>query len=248
MASRGRSPSGLPFSSSVLTQDLLAALERAQPADVLDLVLLDQRVEALGQPRDDLVAPLGGDRVVVRDVPDVDAHVASAVLDALVELGRLEHRLGGNAADPQAGPAERRAVVDQRDLQAQLPGAECGRIAACAAAEDDEVETSWRSRLPRAVSLRQWVPSAAHGRTNTLMGTLGSSGRMVTHRLQSAPPPWLNCPNQRERVRQRVRWWHPIACCAGCAGRSSALSSSPAVMTLTLSQKKSLLDRPSGVD
>ena len=62
------------------------------------------------------------------------------MLDALVQLGRLEHRLGRDAADVQARPAELGTVVDERDLEAQLAGAEGRRIAAGASAEDDQIE------------------------------------------------------------------------------------------------------------
>ena len=131
---------GLAVFVERLDAHLLAALERAAAADVLDLVLLDQAIQALGQALDDLIAALGRDRVVEAHAVRRDAVLRGAVLDALVELGRLEHRLGRDAADVQARPAELGPVIDQRDFEAKLTRAKGGRIAARAAAQDDQVE------------------------------------------------------------------------------------------------------------
>ena len=105
---------------------LLRSLESAPATDVLDTVLLDQAVEALDQTLDDLVAPRGDDSGVHRGACHGDAQLAG-VADPVVEVGRFEHRLGGDAADVQAGAADTLGpVIDERDLEAQLAGAEGG--------------------------------------------------------------------------------------------------------------------------
>ena len=57
-------------------------------------------------------------------------------------LAGVEQRLAGNAADVEAGAAERGAFVDERDLEAELRGAKGADVAAGAGADDDEVESS----------------------------------------------------------------------------------------------------------
>ena len=123
--------------------DLLAAVEPAAALDELDLVLLDQAHEALGQAVDDLAAALGDDREVDRGLAGRDAEVVR-LLDLGVEVGRLEHRLGRDAADVEAGAADL-VLVDEGDLESQLPSPERGRVAAGAGAQDDEVEAVRRS-------------------------------------------------------------------------------------------------------
>ena len=61
-----RSPSGLPFSSSVLTRTFLPPCSVPRPRMCSTLFFLTRLVEALGQPVDDLVAPLGDVGVVER--------------------------------------------------------------------------------------------------------------------------------------------------------------------------------------
>ena len=55
------------------------------------------------------------------------------------ELGGVQHRLGGNAADVQAGAAGTLAGLDQRDLDAVVGGQEGRGVTAGAAAENDEL-------------------------------------------------------------------------------------------------------------
>ena len=59
---------GLAVRVERLDADLLAALSVPRPRMTLDLVLLGQRVEALGQPIDDLPGGAWRDRVVEADV------------------------------------------------------------------------------------------------------------------------------------------------------------------------------------
>ena len=55
------------------------------------------------------------------------------------DLGRVQQRLGRDAADVQAGAAEL-VLLDQADGEAELAGAQCGGVATASAAEDDKVK------------------------------------------------------------------------------------------------------------
>jgi hypothetical protein len=61
------------------------------------------------------------------------------VLDLVHHRGHVQQRLGRDAADVQAHAAERREALDQHGLQAQVGGAECGRITARAGTEHEHV-------------------------------------------------------------------------------------------------------------
>jgi hypothetical protein len=55
-------------------------------------------------------------------------------------FGGVEEGLARDAADVEAGAAEGGAFLDERDLEAELGGAEGAHIAAGAGADDDEVK------------------------------------------------------------------------------------------------------------
>jgi hypothetical protein len=65
------------------------------------------------------------------------------VTDLLVQRRTLQQRLGGDAADVQAGPAKYRLavlpdpVIDADGLQAQLGAADCGNITGRPGTDDD---------------------------------------------------------------------------------------------------------------
>ena len=61
------------------------------------------------------------------------------VLNDLQRVRVLEQRLGRDAAPQQAGAAERLLLLDDRDLEAELRGADGGHVAAGAGADDDDV-------------------------------------------------------------------------------------------------------------
>ena len=71
----------------------------------------------------------------------VDAHDAEVVARLLVQLGRVQQRLRGNAADVEAGAAERCALLDHGDLQPELAGADGANVAAGPSADDDQIES-----------------------------------------------------------------------------------------------------------
>ena len=90
--------------------------ERAGALDVLDAVLLEEELNALGEAADGLVLGLHKLGEVELDIADLDTAVFRVVEDLVVKMRVVEERLGGNAADVQAGTAEGAALLDTGDL------------------------------------------------------------------------------------------------------------------------------------
>ena len=107
--------------------------------NVIDLVLLDQELDALGQLLDHLVlAP--HHRLEVEGQPGgLDAVVGELVVCYLEMVRRLQQRLRRDAADVEARAAQGAILFDDGRLQAQLRGADRGDVAAGAAADNDEI-------------------------------------------------------------------------------------------------------------
>ena len=120
--------------------DAAVAGQPRRALDPVDLVLLEQELDALGQAGDDAVlARLHLGHVDAdRGAAERDAPVLR-VLDDLQRVRVLEQRLGRNAAPQQAGAAERLLLLDDGDLQAELRGADRGDVAAGAGADHDDV-------------------------------------------------------------------------------------------------------------
>ena len=121
----------LPPSCSV-TSTPTAAGEARGALDPVDLVFLEEHLDAAGQAGDHLVLARVHGGHVDRHGGAVDAG-QPPFLRRLRDLQRvrvLEQCLGGNAAPDQAGAAERLLLLDHRDLEAQLRGANGGDIPA----------------------------------------------------------------------------------------------------------------------
>jgi hypothetical protein len=115
------------------------SIEATAAGDPRDLVLVDKALQARPHPLHDLVAP-------PCDHFDVEAGLAfqndpevAGLLEAGEQLGRFEERLGRDAAQVQARPADL-ALIHESDAHTQLRGPECGAVAAGAGAQDDQVE------------------------------------------------------------------------------------------------------------
>ena len=134
----------------VALEDLDLALAR-QPGgalDPVDLVLLEEELDALGEAADNLVLA----RVHLAHVDrrrTVGNHHAPllGVLHHLQRVGVLEQRLGGNAAPDQARAAERFLLLDDGDLLAELRGPDRGHVAAGTGADHDDVVRSGHKGL-----------------------------------------------------------------------------------------------------
>ena len=76
---------------------------------------------------------------------DDDAERAEAMRRLLEHFGSVEQRLRGNAADVEAGAAERLFLLDDGDLHAELGGADGADVTAGSRPDDDEIVSSRQS-------------------------------------------------------------------------------------------------------
>ena len=122
-----------------LHRHLAGGRDGAFAGDIVDLVLLHQELDALGQLLDHrILAPHHG-LEVDRESLDLDAVVAEFLRRHMVVVGRLQQGLGRDAPDVQAGAAQGAAFLDDGRLEAQLRRPDGGDVAARAAADDDQV-------------------------------------------------------------------------------------------------------------
>ena len=116
-------------------------------------MLAGELAEAAGQPVDDALLEAAQAVEVDRGLAEGDAPVLGEAR-LLDQPGDVQQRLRGDAAAVEAHPAGVRLLVDERDVHAHVGGEERGRIAAGAAANDCQPDTSGRvsrhlSRLSR---------------------------------------------------------------------------------------------------
>src|SRR6185312_1775374 len=107
-----------------------------------DLVLVEQEFDALGEVGDDLVLAAHHRRQIDGGAIDLDSVRREPVRRLLVEVRGLQQRLRRDAADIEAGAAERAALLHAGRLKPKLRRADGADIAAGSAADDDEVELS----------------------------------------------------------------------------------------------------------
>ncbi len=121
------------------TLTLLAPVKAGIALQPFDLVLLEQEFDAAGQLLDRVLA-LAVHRVEVELRLHLDAELGEgAVGRGVIIFRRVEHRLGRDAADVEAGPAERLAPFGAGGLEAELRGADRGDIAAGTGADHQDV-------------------------------------------------------------------------------------------------------------
>ena len=101
-------------------------------------MLLEEELDALRVLIDHALLPRLDDAPVELHVADGDAELF-CFLDLLPDVRVLEQRLGGDAAAMETGASDERVLLDDRDLQAELPGADTGHVASRSAADDDDV-------------------------------------------------------------------------------------------------------------
>jgi hypothetical protein len=126
--------------------DVAVAEEARRPLDPVDLVLAEEELDALGEGGDHLVLPRldllhvdPGARAVDRQPPLLRA------LRDFQRVGVLEQRLCRNAAPDEARAAQRLLLLDDRDAQAQLGGADGRRVTTGAGADHHQVVFSRHS-------------------------------------------------------------------------------------------------------
>ena len=125
--------------SGALTSTLPGAAMRPGAVHRVDLVLLEQEIDALDVAVDALVLELHQRGEIELRRADADAHLGKAMSGLLEHLRGVQQRLRRDAADVEAGAAVGRALLDHRDLHAELRRADRADIAAGAGADDDEI-------------------------------------------------------------------------------------------------------------
>ena len=190
----------------VADDDGAVALEATGALDVVDLAGLHQALQALVQPAHHALA-------VGRDGRQVDAvergpHTEPGGLAGGVgDLGRVQQRLGGDAAPVQAGAAEE-VLLDEGDAQAELGGAQRAGVAAAPAPEDDDVMGGLGGgRHPWLLPCcgGSWAPA-----TGWAVRTLPSILSLPTRRTHRAPTPEPRGSSRSPRstpYRVRMAWW-----------------------------------------
>ena len=137
-----RTFSGLELLLAVVCFDLdLLGLDEAADAVVDgDLVLLHQALHAAPELGDDLLATLGGLRVVELQIPDLDP-VLLAVPGVVQQVGRMEQRLGRDASQVQARAPEVPALplLDEGHAHPQLAGPDRRYVPAVPSADNYQI-------------------------------------------------------------------------------------------------------------
>ena len=170
--------------------------------------------------RHDLVLPvaqLGEIELRRAELDAVRGHRARLIDD----LGRVQQRLGRNAADVQAHAAERRPAIDQRDLQARdrrretRPYSRRGRRRARAAAYCASARVPARARSAGAGAARLrggslGIGAVGRSRLGSSIALAGRSGRASPHAAaldarQHAYPARPCSPVRDQRPRRRAR-------------------------------------------
>ncbi len=160
--------------------------KRPTAVEVADLVLLEQVQDAVVVLLHDRILAGHHLRYVHPHVGNADAVVCEMLVRVLKMLGRLQQRLGWDAANVGTGAARSGAaggvlpLVDAGDLQTQLCGAYGGNVAAWAAADDDDVELFAHGDVEWSVGKR---PTEGLDRWSGLKG--GSVGIRANQRSNS---------------------------------------------------------------
>ena len=120
-------------------------LDLAGPGDApdtregVDLVLLEQEGDAFDVAVDALVLELHHGGQIELRLTELDAHLVEQVAGFFEQLGRMQKRLRGNAADVEAGAAEGLVLLHDGHFHAELRRADGADIPAGTGADDDEV-------------------------------------------------------------------------------------------------------------
>ena len=128
----------LPLAGGFFDLAMVGIDEAADAAHHLDLAHLGHAGQAAGELADDLV-------FVRAQLVEIDRRPAEVTprsakwLDLVHDGGHVQQRLGRDAAHVQADAAQRGIALDQHHFQAEVGGAERGRVAAGAGAQHQHV-------------------------------------------------------------------------------------------------------------
>ena len=121
-----------------LDDDLARRVDHRFAPNDRDLVLAHEKADAVIEPLRHHARTFDDGGGIVSDVLRGEA-VVLRVLHVMIDLGRTQQRLGGNAAPVEANAAEI-IPFDDRGLEPELRRADRGDIAAGSRADDDDVE------------------------------------------------------------------------------------------------------------
>ena len=138
--------------SYALHLDLAGRDNAGSAAKRLDLVLLEQKRDAVDVGLDILILVFEQGRELDGGFADLDAHLRKARAGFLVQFRGVQQRLRGDAADIEAGAAEGGVLLDHRGLQSELRRANGAEIAAGTAADDDEIVGTHHNHLLIAIA------------------------------------------------------------------------------------------------
>ncbi len=96
--------------------DLMLVDEGSSALDILDTVLLEQKLDALRQARDGCFLRLHHALQVELDIADLDTPALGVVEDLVVQVGVVEERLGRNTTDVETGATEGAALLNAGNL------------------------------------------------------------------------------------------------------------------------------------
>ena len=128
--------------------------EASDAAHHLDLALPGEHREPPGQLRDHGSLPVSQPRAIYLWRAEGDPARAH-LLGILDDLGRVQQRLGGNATDVQAHPAQRRVTLDECHLETEIRRAESGGVAPRPRTEHEQLRAARGIRRPLPRRTRQ---------------------------------------------------------------------------------------------
>ena len=126
------------FSFGIDDLDFSVGGETAGAADVINFVLLEEKLDPPGELVGDLARAADHFFPVIGKAFDVQAELGGAVGKGVVELGVFEKRLRRDTAPVEAG-APGPVVLDAGDFFSELGGADCSDISAGAATNDNKI-------------------------------------------------------------------------------------------------------------
>ena len=159
--------------SVVLHLDLAGSDDAPGALKGLDLVLLEQKLDALHVGLDILLLEFEQGRQLDARLADLDAHLREARAGFFVELRRVQQRLRRDAADIEAGPAEGGVFLDHGGFQTELRRPNGADIAAGTGTNDDEIVGHDNHLLIVIAGLVPAIPSdpASGANLNEMAGT-----------------------------------------------------------------------------
>lgn len=126
--------------------------EGAGTLEVVDLVLLEQNLNTLGQTVDGGLLGLLELVKVDLDIRDLDTSLLGIVKNLVVKVGAVQESLGGNAANVQAGTTKGTTLLNAGGLKTKLSSLDGSDVTTGATADNDDIMLS--GGLKRIVSNR----------------------------------------------------------------------------------------------